>query len=224
MSLRELSNTKLLVVLKEKKHLRNMICANTINHIGSALYNVAMFTLASKQTYSTLAISLANVLGGIPGWIDPILAYMTDRETKRLKKTAILNVIQVLIYIVIAIVMLKYKMPLAVFIFIILATLNCVYRGPLSIVLLIILIATIIRGYLSPKYTTDLVQKIGEEHLTRAESLRGFIFMLADTSGALLATATFQLFSLKNSWLLELGMLVVFMTVGEFMIYKNKRQ
>lgn len=48
MSLRELSNTKLLVVLKEKKHLRNIICANTINHIGSALYNVAMFTLASK--------------------------------------------------------------------------------------------------------------------------------------------------------------------------------
>lgn len=424
MSLRELSNTKLLVVLKEKKHLRNMICANTINHIGGALYNVAMFTLASKQTYSTLAISLANVLGGIPGWIDPILAYMTDRETKRLKKAAILNVIQILIYIVLAIVMLKYKMPLAVFIFIILAnivsdsldsyinnmfipfsrtwiapderrsvtsleivlfglsivfgqllgaswlvwfpddffglalfnavtfalslyflkkikfddtvksvmsaeqhfsagdfvkkmkaaysymhkqhalqimwvmaglklvyasysliltvamvsetnlrfgsfaqtlvvlqavmtlglfigsflrfdwleklsyeqlmmlqflslilaTLNCVYRGPLLIVLLIILIATIISGYLSPKYTTDLVQKIGEEHLTRAESLMGFIFMLADTSGSLLATATLQLFSLKNSWLLELGMLVVFMTVGEFMIYKNKRQ
>lgn len=48
MSLRELSNTKLLVVLKEKKHLRNMICANTINHIGSALYNVAMFTLTSN--------------------------------------------------------------------------------------------------------------------------------------------------------------------------------
>ncbi len=48
MSLRELSNIKLLVVLKEKKHLRNMICANTINHIGSALYNVAMFTLTSN--------------------------------------------------------------------------------------------------------------------------------------------------------------------------------
>lgn len=110
------------------------------------------------------------------------------------------------------------------FLALILATLNCVYRGPLLIVLLIILIATIISGYLSPKYTTDLVQKIGEEHLTRAESLMGFIFMLADTSGSLLATATLQLFSLKNSWLLELGMLVVFMTVGEFMIYKNKRQ
>lgn len=88
------------------------------------------------------------------------------------------------------------------FLSLILATLNCVYRGPLLIVLLIILIATIISGYLSPKYTTDLVQKIGEEHLTRAESLMGFIFI----------------------WLLELGMLVVFMTVGEFMIYKNKRQ
>ena len=48
MSLRELSNIKLLVILKEKKHLRNMICANTINHIGSALYNVAMFTLTSN--------------------------------------------------------------------------------------------------------------------------------------------------------------------------------
>ena len=85
------------------------------------------------------------------------------------------------------------------FLALILATLNCVYRGPLLIVLLIILIATIISGYLSPKYTTDLVQKIGEEHLTRAESLMGFIFMLADTSGSLLATATLQLFSLKNS-------------------------
>ena len=50
MNLKELSNTKLLVVLKEKKHLRNIICANTANRIGSALYNVAMLTLASKQT------------------------------------------------------------------------------------------------------------------------------------------------------------------------------
>ena len=422
MNLKELSNTKLLVVLKEKKHLRNMICANTINRIGSALYNVAMLTLASKQTYSTLAISLVNVLGGIPGWIDPILAYMTDRETKRLKKAAILNVIQVLIYIVLAIVMLKYKMLLAVFVFIILAnvvsdnldsyinnmfipfsrtwvapderrvvtsleivlfglslvfgqllgaswlvwfpddffglalfnavtfalslyflkkikfddtvksvmptnqhfsvsdflkkmkaaydymhkqhalqtmwvmtslklvyvsyyliltvamvadanlrfgnfaqtlvvlqavmtlglfvgsflrfnwleklsyeqlmmmqflclilaTLNCFYRGPLLIVLVIMLATTIISGYLSPKFTTDLIQKIGEEHLTRVESLLGFVLMLANTSGSLLATAMLQLFSLKNSWLLELGMMVSFMVVGEIMIYKNK--
>lgn len=46
--------------------------------------------------------------------------------------------------------------------------------------------------------------------------------MLANTSGSLLATAMLQLFSLKNSWLLELGMMVSFMVVGKIMIYKNK--
>ena len=108
------------------------------------------------------------------------------------------------------------------FLCLILATLNCFYRGPLLIVLVIMLATTIISGYLSPKFTTDLVQKIGEEHLTRVESLLGFVLMLANTSGSLLATAMLQLFSLKNSWLLELGMMVSFMVVGEIMIYKNK--
>lgn len=108
------------------------------------------------------------------------------------------------------------------FLCLILATLNCFYRGPLLIVLVIMLATTIISGYLSPKFTTDLVQKIGEEYLTRVESLLGFVLMLANTSGSLLATAMLQLFSLKNSWLLELGMMVSFMVVGEIMIYKNK--
>lgn len=108
------------------------------------------------------------------------------------------------------------------FLCLILATLNCFYRGPLLIVLVIMLATTIISGYLSPKFTTDLVQKIGEEYLTRVESLLGFVLMLANTSGSLLATAMLQLFSLKNSWLLELVMMVSFMVVGEIMIYKNK--
>lgn len=43
------------------------------------------------------------------------------------------------------------------FLCLILATLNCFYRGPLLIVLVIMLATTIISGYLSPKFTTDLV-------------------------------------------------------------------
>lgn len=422
MNLKGLTNTKLVVILRKKKHLRNMICADSINYIGSAIYNLAMLTLASKQTYSTLAISLANLLGGIPGWINPVLAYMTDRETKRLKKATILNIIQILIYIILAFVMLKYKMPLALFVLVILANvvsdsldnyinnmfipftktwvapderrlvtsfeivllglcvvvgqllgaswlvwfpndffglslfnavtfavslyfikkvkfddkiktimpkeqhfsikdfldkmktaynclrgchvlqimwvltcfkfayasysliltvamvseanlrfgnfaqtlvvlqvimtlgffigsflrfnwlekssyeqlmmslffalgiaaLNCLFGGPLVVVLAIMLFVTIISGYASPKYTADLVQKIGEEHLARVESLLGFIGMLGNSLGSLLATIILQLFSLATAWVLLLFLMVGFTVLSGVLIYQTK--
>ena len=98
MNLKRVTNAKLIVVLREKKHVRYLICEKTVNRIGSALYNLALLTLASKQTYSTLAISLVKLFENLPGLLEPILAYLTDRETKRLKKAALLNVIQVLLY------------------------------------------------------------------------------------------------------------------------------
>lgn len=54
MKLKRVTNAKLIIVLREKKHVRYLICEKTVNRIGSALYNLALLTLASKQTYSTL--------------------------------------------------------------------------------------------------------------------------------------------------------------------------
>ncbi len=81
-----MTNAKLIVVLREKKHVRYLICEKQSIGSGSALYNLALLTLASKQTYSTLAISLVKLFENLPGLLEPILAYLTDRETKRLKK------------------------------------------------------------------------------------------------------------------------------------------
>ncbi len=102
MNLKRVTNAKLIVVLRKKKHVRYLICAKFVNRIGSALYNLALLTLAAKQTYSTLAIALVKLFENLPGFFDPILAYLTDRETRRLKKAAWLNLFQVLIYFMIA--------------------------------------------------------------------------------------------------------------------------
>ena len=53
MNLKRVTNAKLIVVLRKKKHVRYLICAKFVNRIGSALYNLALLTLAAKQTYST---------------------------------------------------------------------------------------------------------------------------------------------------------------------------
>ncbi len=108
MNLKRVTNAKLIVVLQKKKHVRYLICAKFVNRIGSALYNLALLTLAAKQTYSTLAISLVKLGGNLPGLLDPVLAYMTDRETKRLKKAALLNIAQILLYFMLAFLLLKY--------------------------------------------------------------------------------------------------------------------
>lgn len=118
MNLKRVTNAKLIVVLRKKKHVRYLICAKFVNRIGSALYNLALLTLAAKQTYSTLAIALVKLFENLPGFFDPILAYLTDRETRRLKKAAWLNLFQVLIYFMIAFLMLRVQMPLALFVLI----------------------------------------------------------------------------------------------------------
>ena len=116
-----MTNAKLIVILRKKKHVRYLLCTKLVNRIGSALYNLALLTLASKQTYSTLAITLVKLSENLPGFLDPVLAYLTDRETRRLKKATLLNWIQVGSYFVIAFLMLQYQMPLALFIVILLA-------------------------------------------------------------------------------------------------------
>lgn len=121
MNLTRVTNAKLIVILRKKKHVRYLLCTKLVNRIGSALYNLALLTLASKQTYSTLAITLVKLSENLPGFFDPVLAYLTDRETRRLKKATLLNWIQVGIYFVIAFLMLQYQMPLALFIVILLA-------------------------------------------------------------------------------------------------------
>lgn len=86
MNLTRVTNAKLIVILRKKKHVRYLLCTKSVNRIGSALYNLALLTLASKQTYSTLAITLVKLSENLPGFFDPVLAYLTDRETRRLKK------------------------------------------------------------------------------------------------------------------------------------------
>lgn len=108
MNLKRVTNAKLIGVLRKKKHVRYLLCAKFVNRIGSALYNLALLTLAAKQTYSTLAISLVKLGENLPGLLDPVLAYMTDRETKRLKKAALLNIAQILLYFMLAFLLLKY--------------------------------------------------------------------------------------------------------------------
>lgn len=84
MNLTRVTNAKLIVILRKKKHVRYLLCTKSVNR--SALYNLALLTLASKQTYSTLAITLVKLSENLPGFFDPVLAYLTDRETRRLKK------------------------------------------------------------------------------------------------------------------------------------------
>lgn len=422
MNLTRVTNAKLIVILRKKKHVRYLLCTKLVNRIGSALYNLALLTLASKQTYSTLAITLVKLSENLPGFFDPVLAYLTDRETRRLKKATLLNWIQVGIYFVIAFLMLQYQMPLALFIVILLANvvsdsidgyisnmfipfsktwidhserrvisgldivlfslslvlgqllgaawltlypdqffglsllnaltfalglfflrkikfddtvkiltaevrfsikdffqkmklaykhmqerhllqmiwllaickvtyasfllllnvamvstsnlrfgsyaqtlaiwqsisfvglilgaflriswlekinyeqfimlgnmtiilsvLSCFLGLSLINVLILKLIGTLLSGYMAPKYYTDLIQQIDEEQLTRVESLNNFILLLTDPVGILQATICLQLFGLRLSWLIELGMLVSFMIGGEIVIYRSKK-
>ncbi len=422
MNLTRVTNAKLIVILRKKKHVRYLLCTKLVNRIGSALYNLALLTLASKQTYSTLAITLVKLSENLPGFFDPVLAYLTDRETRRLKKATLLNWIQVGIYFVIAFLMLQYQMPLALFIVILLANvvsdsidgyisnmfipfsktwidhserrvisgldivlfslslvlgqllgaawltlypdqffglsllnaltfalglfflrkikfddtvkiltaevrfsikdffqkmklaykhmqerhllqmiwllaickvtyasfllllnvamvstsnlrfgsyaqtlaiwqsisfvglilgaflriswlekinyeqfimlgnmtiilsvLSCFLGLSLINILILKLIGTLLSGYMAPKYYTDLIQQIDEEQLTRVESLNNFILLLTDPVGILQATICLQLFGLRLSWLIELGMLVSFMIGGEIVIYRSKK-
>lgn len=422
MNLTRVTNAKLIVILRKKKHVRYLLCTKLVNRIGSALYNLALLTLASKQTYSTLAITLVKLSENLPGFFDPVLAYLTDRETRRLKKATLLNWIQVGIYFVIAFLMLQYQMPLALFIVILLANvvsdsidgyisnmfipfsktwidhserrvisgldivlfslslvlgqllgaawltlypdqffglsllnaltfalglfflrkikfddtvkiltaevrfsikdffqkmklaykhmqerhllqmiwllaickvtyasfllllnvamvstsnlrfgsyaqtlaiwqsisfvglilgaflriswlekinyeqfimlgnmtiilsvLSCFLGLSLINILILKLIGTLLSGYMAPKYYTDLIQQIDEEQLTRVESLNNFILLLTDPVGILQATICLQFFGLRLSWLIELGMLVSFMTGGEIVIYRSKK-
>ncbi len=422
MNLTRVTNAKLIVILRKKKHVRYLLCTKLVNRIGSALYNLALLTLASKQTYSTLAITLVKLSENLPGFFDPVLAYLTDRETRRLKKATLLNWIQVGIYFGIAFLMLQYQMPLALFIVILLANvvsdsidgyisnmfipfsktwidhserrvisgldivlfslsivlgqllgaawltlypdqffglsllnaltfalglfflrkikfddtvktltaearfsikdffqkmklayghmqerhllqmiwllaigkttyasfllllnvgmvstsnlrfgsyaqtlaiwqsisfiglisgaflriswlekinyeqfimlgnmtiilsvLSCFLGLSLINILILKLIGTLLSGYMAPKYYTDLIQQIDEEQLTRVESLNNFILLLTDPVGILQATICLQLFGLRLSWLIELGMLVSFMIGGEIVIYRSKK-
>lgn len=75
---------------------------------------------------------------------------------------------------------------------------------------------------MAPRYYTDLIRQIDEEHLTRVESLNNFILLLAASFGTLQATICLQLFGLRLTWLLELGILVSFMIGGEIVIYRSK--
>ncbi|MDE7023780.1 MAG: MFS transporter permease [Ligilactobacillus sp.] len=424
MNLKRVTNAKLIGVLRKKKHVRYLICAKFVNRIGSALYNLALLTLAAKQTYSTLAISLVKLGENLPGLLDPVLAYMTDRETKRLKKAALLNIVQILLYFMLAFLLLKYQMPLALFVFILLANVlsdlldsymgkmftpfsktwidqserreissldivlfslsiiigqlvgaqwlviypnnfwglallnavtfalslfflkkikfddtvktvisaknhfsvtdflqkmrlayshmqqkhvlqtmwlltvvkviamgyglllnvamvstsnlrigsysqtlvvlqltsfiglilgsflrfnwleklsygqlimlangalvfaigSCFLGLPLGYTLFFKLIGVILSGYMTPKYYTDLLQVIDEEQLTRVDSLINFVLLISSPLGILLTTICLQLFSLKTSWLLELGAALLFIIVGEIVIYRNKRR
>lgn len=106
---------------------------------------------------------------------------------------------------------------------IILSVLSCFLGLSLINVLILKLIGTLLSGYMAPKYYTDLIQQIDEEQLTRVESLNNFILLLADPVGILQATICLQLFGLRLSWLIELGMLVSFMIGGEIAIYRSKK-
>ncbi len=46
---------------------------------------------------------------------------------------------------------------------------------------------------MAPRYYTDLIQQIDEEHLTRVESLNNFILLLVAPFGTLQATICLQL-------------------------------
>ncbi|MDU8985904.1 hypothetical protein [Ligilactobacillus animalis] len=48
MNLTRVPNAKLIVILRKKKHVRYLLCTKLVNRIGSALYNLALLTLASK--------------------------------------------------------------------------------------------------------------------------------------------------------------------------------
>lgn len=103
-----------------------------------------------------------------------------------------------------------------------LAMISCFFELSLVNVLVLKLIGTLLSGYMAPRYYTDLIQQIDEEHLTRVESLNNFILLLAAPFGTLQATICLQLFDLRLTWLLELGILVSFMIGGEIVIYRSK--
>lgn len=101
---------------------------------------------------------------------------------------------------------------------------SCFLGLPLGYTLFFKLIGVILSGYMTPKYYTDLLQVIDEEQLTRVDSLINFVLLISSPLGILLTTICLQLFSLKTSWLLELGAALLFIIVGEIVIYRNKRR
>lgn len=178
MNLKGFTNSKLIVVLRKKKHVRYLMLSKLVNRIGSSLHNLALLTLASKQTYSTLAISLVNLLGNIPSLIDPILAYLTDRETKRLKKAALLNTIQVVTYVMITFFMLKYQMPLAIFVLILLAN----------------VLSDSLDGYISNMFAPFSKTWIAQDERRSLASLDIILFSLSVVVGQLLGAGWLVLF------------------------------
>lgn len=178
MNLKGFTNSKLIVVLRKKKHVRYLMLSKLVNRIGSSLYNLALLTLASKQTYSTLAISLVNLLGNIPSLIDPILAYLTDRETKRLKKATLLNTIQVVTYVMITFLMLKYQMPLAIFVLILLAN----------------VLSDSLDGYISNMFAPFSKTWIAQDERRSLASLDIVLFSLSVVVGQLLGAGWLVLF------------------------------
>lgn len=75
---------------------------------------------------------------------------------------------------------------------IILMTVSCFYRLPLVVVVFIFLCATVLSGYMAPKYQTEIIQNVAEEQLTRVFSLNNFILMLSAPLGFLQATLVIQ--------------------------------
>lgn len=71
---------------------------------------------------------------------------------------------------------------------IILSVLSCFLGLSLINILILKFIGTLLSGYMTPRYYTDLIQQIGEEQLTRVESLNNFILLLTDPVGILQAT------------------------------------
>ena len=193
MNLKRVTNAKLIVVLREKKHVRYLICEKTVNRIWSALYNLALLTLASKQTYSTLAISLVKLFENLPGLLEPILAYLTDRETKRLKKAALLNVIQVLLYFALAFLLLKYQMPLALFVIILLAN----------------VLSDLLDGYMSKMFTPFSKTWIDQSERREISSLDIVLFSLSIIIGQLIGAQWLAVYP-NNFWGLALLNAVTF--------------
>ncbi len=193
MNLKRVTNAKLIVVLRKKKHVRYLICAKFVNRIGSALYNLALLTLAAKQTYSTLAISLVKLGENLPGLLDPVLAYMTDRETKRLKKAALLNIAQILLYFMLAFLLLKYQMPLALFVFILLAN----------------VLSDLLDSYMGKMFTPFSKTWIDQSERREISSLDIVLFSLSIIIGQLIGAQWLVIYS-NNFWGLALLNAVTF--------------
>lgn len=178
---------KLFDILKEKKYLRYLTYAKLINRTGSSLYNLALLTLASKQTYSTLAISLVKLFADIPSLIDPILAYLTDHETKRVQKASLLNSLQVLIYFSMALLMFNYQVPLSFFLLIILGN----------------IISDIFDGYISSLFAPFSKTWVASNERRIFSSFSLVMFSLSFVTGQLLGAGWLVLFP-NNFWGLAL--------------------